>query len=340
MGKNEEKENKLNKLCSFRSRLKKEVGTGIVDLEKHDITNVRYWISTGNYAVDSAIGGGFPCGKIIELSGEFSSGKTLLALQTIREVQKIGGLAVYMDTESAFNKEWANNLGVKTDSDSLIYVVPKNTNEVLEFMESFVRGIKEEEFDVPSLVVWDSIAGTPVVTDRSIKKNKDDDIDYTSQERMGGEMAVVLSSALRNMTADIRDTNICFFMINQLRDVVGQVYGPKKRSSGGNAKNYYASILLEISSGKNISDDNGGVVGKECKIYVRKNKVGYPFKEANFHVYFDSGIDYFSGAAETLTKNGVIEKSGGWYVYGEDKMRVSAVETKEFFDRLREDGKI
>jgi recombination protein RecA len=271
-------------------------------------------ISTGSIGLDFALGiGGVPKGRIVEIYGAESSGKTTLALHIVAEAQKKGGLAAYIDAEHALDPDYAKKLGV--DVDNLFISQPDSGEQALEICDQLV---KSGALDV---IVVDSVAAL-------VPKAE---IDGEMGDSHMGLQARLMSQALRKMTATISRNNACVVFINQIRMKIGIVFGNPETTTGGNALKFYSSVRLEVRSGQSIKgnsgdalssgkDDEGGVVGKKTKVKVVKNKVAPPLKVANFDIVYGEGISRMGELIELGTSLELIQKSGSWYSYKDSRL--------------------
>lgn len=300
-------------------KIEKDYGKGaIMRLGDYDITGIEA-ISTGNIAIDVALGiGGLPKGRITEIYGPESSGKTTLALHIIAEAQKSGGEAAFIDAEHALDPIYAKNLGV--DIEKLLVAQPDNGEQALEIAEALVRS------NAIDLIVIDSVAAL-------VPKQE---LEGTMGSAQVAVQARLMSQALRKLTGHVNKTNSTIIFINQLREKVGVMYGNPEVTPGGRALKFYSSVRIEIRKGKTITE-NGEVVGNHTKIKVVKNKVAPPFKEVEFDVYYGKGISNDSTLINLAVKLDVIEKAGSWYSYKGEKIGQGAEKVTNF---LNENSKI
>ena len=276
---------------SLRKRL------GAVDLREAGAS--LGFIATGVVAFDLMTGGGFPQGRFSEVFGEWQSGKSLLMYQTIATCQRMGGVAVLLDSERALEPRWATLLGI--DSDRLVYFTPKSLEEGFRKIEDLVLAVRDKESllkDRDVLIVWDSLAAS--IAREEIGK------DYGAPEM--ALRARTISGALRRLVSLIADERIALVFINQLRSKIGVVFGSTEDTTGGRAPKFYASLRIGISKGKKIKKDNK-VVGVTGTFEVVKSKVGIPFKKAGFEIYFNKGIPPLSGLLDFLVDEGVVVKA-------------------------------
>lgn len=259
-------------------------------------------VSTGSLALDLAIGGGLPRGRIIEIYGPESSGKTLTCLQTIAEVQKAGGIAAFIDAEHAFDPEWAAKVGVNIED--LIMSQPSSGEQALEIVEKLTRS------GAIDLIVVDSVSAlTP-----------QKEIDGDMGDSMVGVQARLMSQGLRKITAVTNSTNTMIIFINQLREKIGVMFGSPETTTGGKALKFYASVRLDIRRIEQLKEGTD-VIGARARVKVIKNKVAPPFKQAEFDIYFTPGSEGFSREGDIISlgvDHGLIKKSGAWFTLTED----------------------
>ena len=294
---------KLKALQATIDKIEKDYGKGTImklgDQPEWDAAQV---IPSGSIALDHALGiGGYPKGRIIEIYGPESSGKTTLAIHAIAEAQKAGGIAAIIDAEHAFDRTYAKALGV--DLDTLLISQPDNGEQALEIADNLIRS------GAIDIVVIDSVAAlTPKA-----------EIEGEMGENKVGLQARLMSQALRKLTANISKTNTCCIFINQLREKIGIMFGNPETTTGGNALKFYASVRLDIRRTTQIKDGEEAL-GNHVKVKVVKNKMAPPFKKAEFDIVFGEGISHTSELVDLGVELGIIAKSGSWFSYNDQKL--------------------
>lgn len=309
-----EREEKLKALSATVERLEKTYGKGaVMKLGDKQIVEVDS-ISSGSIGLDIALGvNGFARGRVIEIYGPESSGKTTLAIHAIAEAQKKGGIAAIIDAEHAFDRFYAEHLGV--DVENLLISQPDNGEQALEIAENLIRS------GAIDIIVIDSVAA---LVPRS-------EIEGEMGDSKMGLQARLMSQALRKLTATIGRTGCCCIFINQLREKIGVMFGNPETTTGGNALKFYASMRLDIRrSGASIKDKEGNVIGNNVKVKVVKNKLAAPFRVATFDIMFGSGISKDGELIDLGAECGVISKSGSWYSYGNSKIAQGRDGAKQF----------
>jgi recombination protein RecA len=309
-----EKENKLKSLNATLERLRKTYGKGsVMKLGDAPVEKVEY-ISTGSIGLDIALGtSGFSKGRIVEIYGPESSGKTTIAIHAIAEAQKKGGIAAFIDAEHAFDRNYASKLGVNCDE--LIFSQPDSGEQALEITENLIRS------GAIDIIVIDSVAA--LVPRAEIEGEMGD-------SKMGLQ-ARLMSQAMRKMTAAIGQFNCCVIFINQLREKIGVMFGNPETTTGGNALKFYASQRLDIRrSGAALKDKEGETVGNNVKVKVVKNKLAPPFRVATFDIMYGEGISKVSEIVDLGADLDILAKSGAWYSYNGSKISQGREAAKQF----------
>ncbi|MFO0239855.1 MAG: recombinase RecA [Betaproteobacteria bacterium] len=323
-------DNKSKALAAALSQIEKQFGKGsIMKMGEHDVSRDIQVVSTGSLGLDMALGiGGLPRGRIVEIFGPESSGKTTLTLQVVAEAQKLGGTAAFIDAEHALDPGYARKLGVNVDE--LLISQPDNGEQALEIADMLVRSGSVD------VVVVDSVAA---LVPRA-------EIEGEMGDQLPGLQARLMSQALRKLTANIKRSNTLVIFINQIRMKIGVMFGNPETTTGGNALKFYASVRMDIRRTGSIKKGEE-VVGSETRVKVVKNKMAPPFRVADFDILYGEGISREGEIIELGVVHRLVEKSGAWYAYKGEKigqgkdnarevLRDNPVAAREIENRIRE----
>jgi len=302
---------KLKALGLAQEQINKQFGDGAIR-RLGDTTTVNVeLVSSGSLSLDLALGGGFPKGRILEIYGPESSGKTTLTLHAIAEIQKLGGTAAFIDAEHALDPSYARRLGV--DTDNLLVSQPDNGEQALEIAETLVRS------NAVDLVVIDSVAALVPQAE----------IDGDMGDSHMGLQARLMSQALRKLTGIISKSHTTVIFINQIRMKIGVMFGNPETTTGGNALKFYASVRLDIRRTGQIKSGEE-IIGNRTKVKVVKNKIAPPFRIAEFDIMYNEGISKVGDVLDLAVQHGIVEKSGAWFAYEGDKIGQGREASKEY----------
>ncbi len=315
-------ENKKKALSAALMQIEKQFGKGSV-MRMGDVTSARgiEVVSTGSLALDIALGcGGLPRGRVVEIYGPESSGKTTMTLETIAQMQKIGGTAAFIDAEHALDPAYAEKIGINLDD--LLISQPDTGEQALEITDMLVRS------GAVDMIVIDSVAAlTPKA-----------EIEGDMGDSHMGLQARLMSQALRKLTANIKRSNTLVIFINQLRMKIGVMFGNPETTTGGNALKFYASVRLDIRRIGAIKKGDE-IIGNDTRVKVVKNKIAPPFKQAEFEILYGEGVSFMGELVDLGVKYGFVQKAGSWYSYGNEKIGQGKDNVKSFLTENPEKAK-
>jgi len=324
-----EKSEKLKAVEAALVNLEKQFGKGTVMRLGDNVAEEVPVISTSSIGIDAAIGvGGFPRGRIVEIFGPESSGKTTLALHVVAEAQKAGGIAAYVDAEHALDAVYARKLGV--DISNLFVSQPDSGEQALEITESLVRS------NAVDVLVVDSVAA---LTPRA-------ELEGDMGDSLPGLQARLMSQALRKLTAVVSKSNTCLIFINQMREKIGVMFGSPETTTGGRALKFYSSVRVDIRRITQIKDGDS-VIGSRTKVKIVKNKVAPPFKDTEFDIMYGEGISKYGEIVDIGVENKIVDKSGAWFSYkgerlgqGRENAKNLLKENKELCDKIEREVRV